>query len=161
MKPSVYEISCVCDGEFFIMPKPSSEWLDDDIHAYQSMGIDKIVSLLEQDEVVELGLLEERACCVKHGIEFVQFPIPDRGVPDRTEFAKLVRQTHGDLVAGLNVGVHCRAGIGRSGVIAACVLQHFALTADDAVAIVSSARGIEVPDTDEQLQYIQAFARSG
>ena len=157
MKPSVYKIQCQCDGELFVLPKPSGEWLDDDIPAYRSIGIGKIISLLTEDEVQELGLLEESGCCTRHGIDFVEFPILDRGLPDPIGFAELVRRTHADLTVGSNIGVHCRAGIGRSGMFASCLLKRISLTADEAIAVVSAARGIDVPDTEEQHRFIQSF----
>ena len=112
---------------------------------------------MTRDEVLELGLLEEHACCVRHGISFVQFSVVDRGVPDPTEFAELIGQTCNDLISGINVAIHCRVGIGRSGMLASCVLKHFGMTANEAVSVVSAARGVTVPDTDEQLELIQMY----
>jgi hypothetical protein len=45
-------------------------------------GVDLVISLLEREEVSDLGLQREAELCRASGIEFVSFPIPDRGVPD-------------------------------------------------------------------------------
>ena len=46
--------------------------------------------------------------------------------------------------------MHCRQGIGRSGLIAAGVLMTSRLTPDQAIQVVSSARGLVIPETSEQ-----------
>lgn len=159
MKPSIYSIACDTPGTLYIMPKPSSDWLDDDIAAYRAMGVDKVVSLLTTDEAYDLSLQNERAACEAQKIDYVQFPIIDRGLPfDRKAFSELSTEIRKDLVDGRNVGIHCRAGIGRSGMLASCILVGLGLTADQAVAAVSEARGVDIPDTEEQLQFILSFA---
>lgn len=159
MKPSIYSIACDAPGTLYIMPKPSSDWLDDDIAAYHSMEMNKVVSLLTSDEAYDLNLQNERAACEAQKIDYVQFPIIDRGLPvDRKAFSELSTEIRKDLADGRNVGIHCRAGIGRSGMLASCILVGLGLTADQAVAAVSEARGVDIPDTEEQLQFILDFA---
>jgi len=41
-------------------------------------SISMLISLLECDEAVELGLAEEAALSTDAGIDFQSFPIPDR-----------------------------------------------------------------------------------
>ncbi len=65
-------------------------------------------------------------------------------------FVPLVRKVALDLGAGKSVVVHCRQGIGRSGLIAIAVLMQAAQKLDEAIALVSRARGREVPETPEQ-----------
>lgn len=82
-----------------------------------------MLTLLESPEVQELELLEEQALCEKLGIEFLSFPISDRSVPSSLREAKtLVAGLVAKVQSGVGVGVHCRAGIGRSGLVAGCVL---------------------------------------
>lgn len=157
MKPSIYKIDVACPGSLFIMPKPSSEWLDDDISEYSFMGINKIISLLEKAEAAEIGLSEENIICEKHGILFSQLPTPDRGLPEVECFNALVSEVADDLEKGLNVTVHCRAGIGRAGVLASCILIGRGISPSQAVLQVGQARGVNVPDTDEQLDFIHKF----
>jgi len=54
-----------------------------------------------------------------------------------------------------NAGVHCRQGIGRSGLVASGVLMSSGIKANEAMQIVSSARGISVPETPEQRRWIE------
>ncbi len=65
-----------------IMARPrAGDWLEDEVTAWRAAGIDTVVSLLEHDEVEELGLAQEAGLCSRKGMEFISFPIADRGVP--------------------------------------------------------------------------------
>ncbi|MFT4110031.1 hypothetical protein, partial [Propionicimonas sp.] len=55
---------------------------------------------------------------------------------------------------GHGVAIHCRAGIGRSSVLAAAVLQLEGVPADEAWNLISHARGLPVPDTDAQRRFV-------
>ena len=47
MKPSMYLVPTEAPGRLFILPKPSGEWLREDIAHIRAMGVDTLVSLLE------------------------------------------------------------------------------------------------------------------
>jgi protein-tyrosine phosphatase len=68
------------------------------------------------------------------------------------------------LAAGLrdgrSIAIHCRAGIGRSSVIAACALIAFGVEAEQALALIKSCRGLNVPDTDAQRDWVIAFGNA-
>jgi hypothetical protein len=56
--------------------------LEDEVLGWRRAGIDLVISLIENEEASQLDLLEERTRVEYSGIEFMSFPIPDRGVPD-------------------------------------------------------------------------------
>jgi protein-tyrosine phosphatase len=62
------------------------------------------------------------------------------------------------LWAAKAVAVHCRMGIGRSALIAACLLKSQCIGVDKAFAMIARARGFSVPDTEEQREWVKAFA---
>jgi protein-tyrosine phosphatase len=110
-----------------------------------------IVTLLEDSEIIELGLEEEQALCENAGVEFIRFPIPDRGVPaSADEFSVLIKSLVRHLQNGRGVGVHCRIGLGRSALVAACVLVALGVPIESAWASIEQGRGLPVPDTPEQ-----------
>ena len=76
------------------------------------------------------------------------------------EFRLVVDQLHRDLRAGKGVGAHCYAGIGRSCMLMACLLCVEGLQPDEAFARLSAARGLRVPDTWLQIQWVEHFAES-
>jgi len=87
---------------------------------------------------------------------FVSFPIPDRGTPASTRDAlALITTVASDLENGKNVAVHCRQGVGRSGLVAAGVLMSAGTNPEKALQVVSSARGTAVPETLEQRLWLR------
>ena len=145
-----------------MMPRPrSGEWLEDEISGLRDAGLHTIVSLLEAEESTELGLQQEASLCKAAGLEFISLPIPDRGVPPAgASFVALVNSIASKLRAGNAVAVHCRAGIGRSGLLAACVLGRLNINAEQAFSMLTRARGVAVPDTDAQAAWVCDYARN-
>jgi len=143
-----------------IMPKPSGEWLAEDLLSLKSSGFDVIVSLLEPSEATELGLGQEAIECHKSGLQFVGFPIVDRGLPNSPQkFVSLADDLSERIHAGQSIAIHCRAGIGRSGMVAAALLMIDGSTAVDAISAVSLARKVTTPDTPEQIEFLQQQTR--
>jgi len=62
------------------------------------------------------------------------------------------------LSKGKNVLVHCRQGIGRSGLVAASLLVKKGISPGAAIESVSAARGMPVPETAEQRDWIDHYA---
>jgi protein-tyrosine phosphatase len=141
------------------MPRPrAGDWLEDEIASWRRSGLDVIVSLLEDAEVAELGLRQEQELCERAGLTFLRLPIPDRGLPQsRAEVARLVESIVEHLRAGRGVGIHCRIGVGRSALVAACVLMALGTPLDSAWSAIAKARGLTAPDTPEQ----RAWPRGG
>jgi hypothetical protein len=145
--PKVYWIDLPMAGRLAIMARPrSGDWLDDEISGWRAQGIDIVISLLEQEEVSELGLQREASLCREQGIEFLSFPIPDRGVPPSLRDAVTLAQALSAKIGeGRAVAVHCRAGIGRSSLIAACALVCSGSDPATAFEVIGNARGRKRP----------------
>ncbi len=54
--------------------------------------------------------------------------------------------------------MHCRQGIGRSGLVAARLLAKKGTSPGAAIEMVSAARGLAVPETAEQREWIDRYA---
>lgn len=162
IQPDIYWLRDAKHIRLAIMPRPrSGEWLADEIMGLHRAGLKTIVSVLESFESQELGLQQEEALCKESGMDFISFQIPDRGVPaSSADFAALVDSLAAKLSNGNSVGIHCRAGIGRSGLLAACVLGRLGIAPDRAFAMLTRARGVAVPDTEAQTAWVHNFARS-
>ena len=158
MRSDVHWIAAPLVGRLAIMARPrAGEWLGDEIAGWRQAGIDIVVSLLEPDEAAELGLSGEAELCRASAIGFVAFPIPDRGVPAVTEAQALARSVARQVEDGKAVAIHCRAGIGRSSLMAACVLVCTGMDAATAFELIGAARGVGVPDTAEQRRWVMGF----
>ena len=136
-----------------------NDWLADDIRSLRDAGIDLLVSTLTPPETEALGLKDEEDCCGGSGIEFLSFPIEDRSVPVSPSFDTFLGDLNEHLSKGRRVAVHCRAGIGRSAIIAACLLTWNGLSAEAAFSAIQKARGIPVPDTLEQRRWVEEFSQ--
>jgi protein-tyrosine phosphatase len=156
MSPDIYKVESIGSGSLSVMAKPvSGEWIEDEFSGIAQWGIDRIVSLLENHEVYELGLENEALLAKKNGMEFISYPIPDRGLPRTVnEYLAFTRRLYHEAAAGLSTVIHCRAGIGRTGIVAAGVLLHCGFEPKDAFEHISKSRGVSVPDTEEQIEWV-------
>ena len=138
------------------------DWLGEEIQALKRGGVQILVSMLTQREASELGLVNESEECRDAGIEFLNFPIEDRSVPERqTEFSQLLDRLISMLNEKKSLAVHCRAGIGRSSLLICSLLVRLGLAADDAWLSIQHARGCTVPDTTEQKRFVDRFSTKG
>lgn len=144
-------------GTLAVVPRPrGGDWLDDEARGWRRSGIDIVVSLLESEEAGQLNLLEEGDAAEANGIRFISFPIPDRGVPASTPASlSLMTDIASALEQGRTVAVHCRQSIGRAGLVAAGVLIASGAAPDQAIETVSGARGLPIPETSEQREWVR------
>ncbi len=123
------------------------------------MSIDMVASTLTKEEITELDLAQEEAVCTAGKIAFIAFPIEDRRVPpSRKATLELVRRLEQDLALGKKIAIHCRQGVGRSALLAACVLAASGVDPASAWERIAAARGCSVPDTNEQREWVMRFA---
>ena len=160
MQAQVFWIETPRHGRLGILTRPrGDDWLRDETTAWREAGIDLVISLLEPAESTQLGLEDETVAAEFSGVIFRVFPIPDRGVPESREaVAALIDDVVAALEEGRTVAVHCRQGLGRSGLIAAGVLVARGMDLPEVLNAVSHARGVEVPETDEQREWLKGFA---
>ena len=150
--PDIYRIASIGQGYLAVMAHPASGGdLDASIAALAAQDIHQVVSLLEIEEAQMLGLEPEAGLVDRHSMRFLSFPIPDMGLPGSIdEFARLSWQLYRQVESGTNSLIHCRGGIGRSGLLAAAVLLHEGLEVEQALAEVARKRARQVPETSEQ-----------
>ena len=121
-------------------------------------GVDILVSALQPLEERETWLEREAEAATAAGIEFVAFPIGNMLVP-RFDVALPVFQRLADEArAGRSVAAHCHASQGRGPTIVASVLVLLGHAPDEIWPRIRLARGIPVPDTDEQRRWVSELA---
>ena len=82
------------------------------------------------------------------------WPIPDLYVPDRDAAPRLFEQLRSRLDDGQRLLMHCGAGIGRAGTIAAGILITMGETPRDAVAHVRAHRPMGGPEAGPQTEFL-------
>ena len=152
MQAEMYKIGSIGAGFLAIMGRPYIEAGEPaSLRNVARLGIAQVVSLLPPREARSLGLEAERLEAKAQGMSFVAYPIEDMGIPDSvTGFAEITRRLFRQIDSGINTLVHCRAGIGRSGLFAAGMLLHAGMDAEQAFAHVTKMRGLRVPETLQQ-----------
>ena len=148
-------------GRLAIATRPrGGEWIENDMMLFVRGGWQVLISTLEYDEVRELALVGEQSMAEEKGVTFISFPIKDRGTPGVAKAMELVLSIKSLLLAGSHVAVHCRMGIGRSGLICAATMVALGAMPDSAWATLSSVRVVAVPDTEEQRRWLEVFRRA-
>ena len=161
VKPDIYWIEGPWRGKLAILARPRGEdWLGDEVEGWKRAGVDLVVSLLTSGEESELGLTSEAEIVKRNELTYISFPIADYSVPDsKVPMQQLAAELNDQLSRGACIGVHCRQGIGRSSLVAACVLVTSGESPKRAFQHIKLARGRSVPDTAEQQEWVISFAR--
>jgi protein-tyrosine phosphatase len=134
-------------------------WLADDMAALAGLGMSMLVSALTDEEHHRLALAGVAEAARAAGLEYVEFPIVDRGVPDpASDVSRLADRLATEVQAGRSVVIHCWAAIGRSSLLAAATLVRLGVAPTEAWRRISRARGTVVPGTAEQQAWLDDFA---
>ncbi len=159
MYTDIFWIETPGKGKIGIMPRPrGGDWLEGEISYFKADGVDSVVSLLTFSEVIELQLSEEQALCKKFDMKFFSVPVDDRCVPETMkEILDVVSKLSSLILQGKSIAIHCRQGIGRSSLLAASVLTTLGISAKEAFNSIEYSRGREVPDTQEQKEWVSTF----
>ncbi len=134
---------------------------DADLQALQSHGIDLLICLVEDWELGHLEppetLQERRQATQNHAMDFFHHPIEDFAAPDLQAAYHTIEHIHKCLTEGKTIIMHCWAGLGRAGTMAACLLVHRGMTAQDAIHTVRWVRPGAI-QSQSQEALIAAFA---
>lgn len=137
-------------------PAPARE-VEAGIRAWVGVGVDLVVSLMEEEELARLcpGLL---GALHRHDLEVLRFPIVDFGVPaDPEAFCALVADVRERLTTGRTVLAHCNAGLGRTAVFLGSLLRTCGYPGDP----VQEIRRVYQPHAMEhptQEAFVRSFA---
>ena len=99
--------------------------LKEDLRVIRVWGATTVVTLIEDHEFRLLGVENFASEIRSLGLDWIHLPIRDADVPDlRFEAAWVVsgRLLHERLDAGDRILIHCRGGLGRTGLVAGRIL---------------------------------------
>jgi protein-tyrosine phosphatase len=91
----------------------------------------------------------------------IWFPLHDMHAPPLDEVQPLFAEIARRLDEDEGVIVHCGAGVGRAGTVAAALLMRRGLSLDDALSTVASSRPMAGPQTLAQALFLEELAASG
>jgi ADP-ribosylglycohydrolase len=119
-----------------------------------------LVCLLEEHELAALKIPDLVVQAREREIEVTSFAIVDGDVPaDLNLLVGLVQRIRGWAASGSNVVIHCKAGLGRSGVVGGSVLIADGKTAAEAISILHRVRGPNSPENRRQEKFLESVER--
>ena len=137
-------------GRLFLHSMPGMrESINDFLFQINEDNIQKIVSLTGLEEIIVYS--PKYADFIKNNnIPIVRiFSIPDFGIPDKVEiFIQIIKEYRKYLMDGESILVHCRMGIGRTGIFAVALLISMGFTQYEAETVIRAAGA--GPQTREQ-----------
>ncbi len=165
-------------------PLPNSYWLEpkrilagehpsgagDDatakrLRALLEAGIDCFIDLTEAGELDSYERQLAKVAGQREAV-YLQRPIPDHGVPEsRAKMQEILDALEGALADGRCVYLHCRAGIGRTNLVAGCWLASQGGGGDAALEHLNHQwRGSRrsrswptVPETEAQVEFVRGW----
>ena len=158
----IYWVDQLQKGKIGMSTRPrGGEWLEIDIQKLVLASTDILVSLLNHSEIKELKLETEKTISHQLGIEYINYEIEDRHVPESLiTFKKLIFYLHGQLLKGKTIVIHCKMGIGRTSIVSASLLSIYSSFYNDVFTLLSNVIGLTVPDIEEQKQWTLEFIES-
>jgi protein-tyrosine phosphatase len=122
------------------MPGRFSPWASFETEARRA-GLALVVCLTPRDEVAELSPAYHAALAQGQvPFRWLNVPMPNFGLPeDPPAFRREIGRIAQALRDGDAVMLHCAAGLGRTGTVAACVLKALGLKQADALERVRQA----------------------
>ena len=141
---------------------PSTEgarWRRDlraDLDVLVDKGIRTIACLVSAHELAEWGIDELPSAAAERGLELLHRPIRDLSVPTLDDARSLVHE----LIARRDepILIHCIGGLGRTGVIAGCLLRALDVPPDEALRRLVAARGTRCPEFPDQRSFVRNFS---
>lgn len=136
--------------------------LDSDIERLIRLDAHGVLTLMETEELekCQVGCLGEKIR--KRGLVWWHFPVQDVSVPEPErypEWDRLRRELISFLNSGKNLVIHCRGGLGRSGVFAAVLLTELLGTdADEAMREVRQVRPGAI-ETSRQEAFVRDYRK--
>jgi len=152
------EIPLNAEGKLYVSPMPFGPYdrWNRLLKLYQKVRIEFAVVLVTDAELEQKARRDLLAMYEKNGIRPIRLPVADYTSPDMNQVSKTVDLVSGYLKAGAHVAVHCNAGVGRTGVLACCIVRDIMnIPAGDTIPYVRQYMKTNM--TDEQIRLVKRF----
>jgi len=133
-----------------------AQWKRDlatDITTIRAWGASTLITLMESEEMQLHGVETIGEVAKKASLHWYQLPIIDGSIPDNrfdTAWPHVGQIILNRLRSDEKVVVHCRGGLGRTGMIVSALLIETCYTPSKALAAVRAARPGTVETTDQE-----------
>lgn len=138
---------------------PWARDLETDLTTIRDWGATLVVTLMEQFEFDMLGVPDLPDRVIAADMVWTHLPIRDVDVPS-DPFNAVWPDVRADLMRRLDAGertvLHCRGGLGRTGLVAALLLIEHGADPESAIRRVRKARPGTI-ETERQEAYVRAY----
>lgn len=112
-------------GKIYRSAMPYSSYDPDGelLSEYRNRDISMVILLSYDEEGLRITCQDLRALYGNEGLDVLYFPIPDFGTPDMAEMREAVQEALDYSQSGKGMVIHCHAGLGRTGMFAACMAK--------------------------------------
>lgn len=127
-----------------------------DLMIIQNWGASTVMTLIEPHEFELLQVATLGQAVTRLGLRWIHLPIRDVDVPDQRfelGWQSAGPEIHQRLDAGERIVIHCRGGVGRTGLVAAQILVERGCHSRDAIHRVRAVRSGAI-ETRAQEQYV-------
>ncbi|KAF1426087.1 Cyclin-dependent kinase inhibitor 3, partial [Spheniscus magellanicus] len=133
--------------------------LQKDIEELKNYGTQDIFVLCTRGELLKYRVPNLIDTYQQHGICVHHYPIPDGDAPDIAKCCKILEELRSCLESNRKTIIHCYGGLGRSCLIAACLLLQLsdAVAPQQAIDSLRNLRGSGAIQTIKQYNYLHDF----
>ncbi len=128
-----------------------------DLNTIAQHRITHVICLLETHEFEKYGVPQLLEHYTAARLTVFRFPIKDYQVPTNETMQYCLTWIDEQLNEGYKVLVHCVAGLGRTGTVAACWLKHRGYTTEAAIAQVRESRSPHAIEAEVQESFVARF----
>lgn len=143
----------VCDGLY------GGTWerdLEADLEAIKSWGGSTLITLMEAHEFDLLGVPQFPPVLKGSGLHWLHLPIKDMQIPNDSfekAWSEVAPKLYEKLKNGESIVIHCRGGLGRTGLLAARILTDWGIDPIESVRRIREARPNSI-ETYTQEHYV-------
>jgi len=145
-----------CIGMSACPGRHSHSSLTEDIQSIADWGASVVVTLMQIDELNRLGVSTLSAMVQSHNMLWLHRPIIDYSIPDNVfeaQWQETLITLRNALANNGRVFVHCRGGLGRTGLVVARLLIEYGWSPSAAIQCVRAVRPGSI-ETTEQEHYV-------
>jgi protein-tyrosine phosphatase len=114
-----------------------------DVRALADLGATCVLTLTPQAELQKAGSADLAAVLAAQGMDWLHLPIDDFGTPSpaqQADWDALSRMVQARIDKGETIAIHCRAGLGRTGMIALRLMAQHGELPETALARLRASR---------------------
>jgi protein-tyrosine phosphatase len=132
--------------------------LEDDIQCLIDEGIDIVIPLIMDHELVSYGVPNLLKTYKDKGLQVRQVEIVDQGIPSKVEMQGLVTFVKEQLAQNKKILIHCVGGVGRTGTLVSCCLKELkGFSTEEAIAEVRKSRSPRAVENKVQEEFVRLW----